>query len=313
MRLTSSHGRSIRVVVPPSIAELALAMKVELEKLDRLEEALQANRDELTRHEAELERAELERARGIKEAALADKPLPTKDPTRQIRDEIDLAKSRVQGFQDAIEEQTQTAVDVLERDRAKILATAESRRAAAATKLEKTLDAYVAARAVFMAATEDEKCAAGFPREKTNWNADQGSLVFPPVSREQRLATWDAVETALRQDAKVERRLRHERGGRVPALAADAGTSRRRRERELRPARKSPPVRERGMSEQPRDEQGRFAEESGTETMNRRLREFSGRRRVRVVAEQPDGHRATNEALLRAAGKLPRLDDDAAA
>lgn len=64
-----------------------------------------------------------------------------------------------------------------------------------------------------MAATEDEKWAAGFPREKTNWNADQGSLVFPPISREQRLPTWDAVETALRQDADVERRLRHERAG----------------------------------------------------------------------------------------------------
>ena len=47
MKLTTSHGRDIRVVVPPSIAELAPAMKVELEKLDRLEGALQANRDEL--------------------------------------------------------------------------------------------------------------------------------------------------------------------------------------------------------------------------------------------------------------------------
>lgn len=213
MKLTTNHGRDVRVVLPLSLAELAPAMKAELEKLDRLEEALQANRDELTRHEAELERAELERAKGIKEAALADKPLPTKDPTRQIRDAIDLAKSRVQGFQDAIEEQTQTAVDVLERDRATILATAQSRRELAAAKLEKTLDAYVAARAVFMAAVEDAKWVAGFPREKTNWNADQQSLVFPPVSREQRLATWDAVEAALRQDADVERRLRHERAG----------------------------------------------------------------------------------------------------
>jgi len=213
VKLTTSHGRDVRVVVPPSIAELAPAMKVELEKLDRLEEALQANRDELTRHEAELERAELERAKGIKEAALADKPLPTEDPTKKIRDAIDLAKSRVQGFQDAIEEQTQTAVDVLERDRATILTTAQSRRELASAKLAKALDAYVAARAVFMAATEDEKWVAGFPREKTTWNADQSSVVMAPVDREQRLATWDAVEAALRQDADIERRLRHEPTG----------------------------------------------------------------------------------------------------
>jgi len=213
VKLTTNHGRDVRVILPPSIAEIAPAMKVEIEKLDRLEEALQANRDELTRHESELERAELERAKGVKEAALAGKPLPTKDPTRQIRDAIDLAKSRVQGFQDAIEEQTQTAVDVLERDRVKILATAKSQRAAAAAKLEKTLDAYVTARVGFMAATEDEKWTAGFPREKTTWNADQGSLVMAPVSHEQRLATWDAVEHALRQDADVERRLKHERAG----------------------------------------------------------------------------------------------------
>jgi len=66
------------------------------------------------------------------------------------------------------------------------------------------------------------------------------------------------------------------------------------------------------MSEQPRDEQGRFANESGTETMNRLLREASGRRRVRIVAEPPTGHSSMNEAILRAAGKLPPLDDEAA-
>lgn len=75
------------------------------------------------------------------------------------------------------------------------------------------------------------------------------------------------------------------------------------------------------MSERPRDEQGRFAEESGGPLRRReRHRDHEppasrvlSRRRVRVVAEQPDGHRAMNEALLRAAGKLPPLDDDAAA
>ena len=65
------------------------------------------------------------------------------------------------------------------------------------------------------------------------------------------------------------------------------------------------------MSEQPRDEQGRFANESGTETMNRLLREASGRR-VRIVAEPPAGHSSMNQAILRAAGKLPPLDDEAA-
>jgi len=66
------------------------------------------------------------------------------------------------------------------------------------------------------------------------------------------------------------------------------------------------------MSEQPRDEQGRFANESGTAMMNRLLREASGGRRVRIVAEPPTGHSSMNDAIRRAAGKLPPLDDEAA-
>ena len=61
------------------------------------------------------------------------------------------------------------------------------------------------------------------------------------------------------------------------------------------------------MSEQPRDEQGRFTGESGNETLNRWLREASARGRVRIVAELPDGNHAMNEALLRATGRLPPL------
>ncbi len=45
------------------------------------------------------------------------------------------------------------------------------------------------------------------------WSADAGSLVMAPVSNEQRLAIWADIESALRQDADVERRLKHERPG----------------------------------------------------------------------------------------------------
>jgi len=51
------------------------------------------------------------------------------------------------------------------------------------------------------------------------------------------------------------------------------------------------------VSERKRDEQGRFVDESGNETLSRRLREASARGRVRIVAALPDGHRAMNEAL----------------
>lgn len=143
------------------------------------------------------------------------------------------------------------------------------------------------------------------------WSADAGSLVMAPVSNEQRLAIWADIESALLRRCRASPEARATR--RIPAAPADARAARPGRERELRAARTSPPDSERGMSEQPRDEQGRLAGESGTEMLNRLLRERSRRSRVAIREDLSPGHVAMNQALLRAAGKIPPLDDAASA
>lgn len=206
------------VVLPPStMAVMSPAVLAEYDKRSRLEEQLQREREELTRLRGELERAELQRATEIRDAALAEKPLPTKDPTKPTREAIDLSTSRIAGFEDAISAQAAIVDEVVERDRAEILATAKKRRAEIAQKYEKAIDVLAAIRAEFVVALENEKYVADFPR--SNWNGDAGSLVMAPVSREQRLARWEAVEAALRQDADVERRLKHEPAGSFEPLA----------------------------------------------------------------------------------------------
>jgi hypothetical protein len=65
------------------------------------------------------------------------------------------------------------------------------------------------------------------------------------------------------------------------------------------------------VSDQARDEQGRFTGEPDTEPMNKLLRERR-RFRMRVVDKPTPGNRAMNELLLRAAGRIPSEDDEAA-
>lgn len=208
MRLTNDRGRSVRIELPPSIQTIAPAMQAELEKLTRLEAARDHHQDELTKLEGELERAELKRAADIREAALAEKSLPSTDPTKKLREAIDLAKSRIAGFTDAIEAQTQIVVDTLERDRPQLVEEATERQRAAAVKVEDAIDALVAARGVYLAALEDTDWLTGFPRHKAGWSAEPGSIVVGKA-----LVLWQAIEEALRQDADPERRLKVDQTG----------------------------------------------------------------------------------------------------
>ena len=64
------------------------------------------------------------------------------------------------------------------------------------------------------------------------------------------------------------------------------------------------------MSDQPRDPSGRFATATeDTGSMMRRVLNARGRP-ARIVGEAEPGNRELNEAVLRAAGKLPPLDED---
>jgi hypothetical protein len=67
------------------------------------------------------------------------------------------------------------------------------------------------------------------------------------------------------------------------------------------------------MSDQPRDDEGKFAKASGSQVMDRLIRERTGRGRVRIVPELCPGHRVMNELMLRATGRMPEDDEPAAA
>jgi hypothetical protein len=221
MKLTNDRGRSVRIEVPPRIRKMARKMQAELEKLARLEAARDHHRDELTRLQGDLERAELKRAADIREAALAEKALPSSDPTKKIREAIDLAKSRIAGFEDAITAQEEIVVVTLEQDRPELVEAALERRTIAVANVEKAIDELVATRAELIAALEDAEWLAGFPRHKAGWSAEPGSIV---VGKD--LVLWQTIEVALRQDADPERRLKVDQTGmgvgqRMPVPARD--------------------------------------------------------------------------------------------
>jgi DNA repair exonuclease SbcCD ATPase subunit len=154
MRLKTSHGRSIRVIIPPSVATLAPTLHAEEAKLRTLEEQLEARRDELTKLRSDLEQAELERGEKVAAAALEGKPLPKADPTKPIREAIDLAESHVGGLETAIEQQTERIVGVLDRDRDEFIDAAVARRSEAERELSAALDALLSTRAKLVAAVE---------------------------------------------------------------------------------------------------------------------------------------------------------------
>lgn len=210
----NARGKVIDVTLPLRIVELARDTKSDVvtayATLGEYRAGQQEAKDDGPRLQAALEQAEAERANGIRQALAKKKPLPTEDPTVPVRAQLDLARSRVDAFQDLIAAQSLEVLDAFERDRPKLAEAASAQAAKAEEELAASLDAYVAARAAFVAALEDERFVVGFPDEKMNWDAQSGSIVMAPVDETQRLAVWDNVEQALRQDADRTRRMKRD-------------------------------------------------------------------------------------------------------
>lgn len=206
--ITNREGRQIDITLPPTIAELATKSTLdEYAKLEQLRAGLAEHRDAATRLEADVERAEADRAAAIKTAALAAKALPTKDPVKPLREELELARARVEGFADAVAEQELACVDAFEANRDAFIAEAVKRRDAAAAKLAKAVEAWADARRDFGATLADAKWIEQFPQANL-WNPRiAASLILDVHPGDGGHVPVSDVEAMLRKDADVDERM----------------------------------------------------------------------------------------------------------